>query len=146
MFAWITWPGTLGFIGGLIAGPLAWFLTAFVFLPIRRFWDLRGEIAHALNDFARVISGPPSEEILMFPSGIDTRTLPPNASKEFRRLGLAILSFWQNELIARVVLSWIGFNGESIARILLESSEAAMSTATLGPRRSDIAAMLKLKP
>lgn len=50
-------------IGGALlsalVGALAWILFAFVGTPIRKFWDLRGDVALAMNQYARNISEPP---------------------------------------------------------------------------------------
>jgi hypothetical protein len=46
-------------------GALGWILFQFVGMPIRKFWDLRGEVAHAMNAYARNISEPPENAFLL---------------------------------------------------------------------------------
>ena len=137
----------MDFAGALISaviGATGWVIFSFVGTPIRKFWDLRGEIVLALNKYARAVCGPPSETILMSAVVSPQLTRAP-AAQEFQRLGLALLAFWQNEALARIFLRLVGFNGEVGARMLLTMAEAAMSTATLGPRREEITRPLRLK-
>jgi hypothetical protein len=128
-----------------LIGMLAWTLFAFVGTPIRKFWDLRGEIAHAMNDYARNISEPPTNDYLLLMQTIGIEQRRAGSAKEFRRLGLQILSFWQNEPLARLALHLIGINGEAAGRMLIELAEANTATDRLGPRRSDLASTLRLK-
>lgn len=135
--------------GALISafiGALGWILFAFVGTPIRRFWDLRGEVAHAMNQYARNISEPPGNEFLVFVQPLDVVQTRAAAAKEFQRLGLQLLSFWQNEALARFFLQRIRMNGELAGKMLLELAEANTGTQRLGPRRSELAATLRLKP
>lgn len=135
--------------GALISaliGALGWILFAFVGTPIRRFWDLRGEVAHAMNAYARNISGPPQNDFLLAVTAISVANSRIESAKEFRRLGLAMLSFWQNEPLASFFLRLMRIRGDSAGRLLIELAEANTHTDRLGPRRSELAAALRLKP
>jgi len=137
------------FIGGIlttvIVGPIGWVLFSFVGTPIRRFWDLRGQVAHAMNAYARNISGPPSNDFLLLVTVMGVANSKVESAKEFRRLGLEILSFWQNETLARLLLRSVSIHGDAAARILIELADANIATDRLGPRRSELAATLRLK-
>lgn len=140
---------TINIIGALISaliGAVGWALFAFVGTPIRKFWDLRGEVAHAMNQYARNISGPPQNEFVLRVETADVAQSRISAANEFRRLGLQILSFWQNESLARRALALIGIHGEAAGRLLLELSEANTVNYRLGPTRSDLARSLRLTP
>jgi hypothetical protein len=132
--------------GALLSAALgggAWIVFAFVGTPIRKFWDLRGEVAHALNRYARAVAGAPKEEVL-FSEVVNPMVSRAPAAQEFHRLGVAILSFWQNEAFARGFLRLAGLDGAVAAKMLLLMAEAAMSTATIGPRREEITKPLRL--
>lgn len=131
---------------GALFGALSWALFAFVGTPVRKFWDLRGEIAHAMNQYARNISEPPSDHMLLMVQPLEIKQSRAEAATEFRRLGLAILAFWQNEALARFFLRKIGMHGDAAGRMLIELAEANTGTTRLGPRRSDLAATLRLTP
>lgn len=134
-----------GALAGLFIGAAGWLLTNFVGRPIREFWNLRGEVANALNKYSRYISGPPSEPRLMFP--VDrTEDSRDAAIKEFVRLAHQLIAFWDNEALARQVLKSIGIRGDACGRMLLEAAEALNSRNSLGPRRYDLVATLRLKP
>jgi hypothetical protein len=135
-----------GAILSALIGALGWFLFQFVAKPFRKFWDLRGEVAHAMNAYAQNISEPPENTFLLAVTALSIANSRIESAKEFRRLGLAMLSFWQSEPFARVVLRMIGMHGDGAARLLLELAEANTHTDRLGPRRSEIAATLRLKP
>ncbi len=57
---------TGGAIVSALIGALTWLLFAFAGTPIRKFWDLRGEVAQAMNQYARNISEPHGNESLLF--------------------------------------------------------------------------------
>lgn len=136
-----------GAIAGALIGAVAWVVFAFVGTPIRKFWDLRGEIAHALNKYARNIAEPPSNEFLLLAvTVLDFAKSRQEGAVEFRRLALLLISFWQNEAFARTVLRLIGIHGDAAGRMLLELAESAINAERLGPKRSEIAATLRLKP
>jgi hypothetical protein len=135
----------IGVLLSALIGALAWIVFAFVGTPIRKFWDLRGEIAHAMNAYARNISEPPKNEYLLFAQTIGIEQRRAEAAKEFRRLGLQVLSFWENEPLARIALRLIGIHGDAAGRILIELAEANIATNRLGPRRSELASVLRLK-
>jgi hypothetical protein len=128
-----------------LIGALGWILFAFVGTPIRKFWDLRGEVAHAMNKYARNISEPPENYAVLFAQPLDIKQSRDDAAQEFRRVGLLMISFWQNEAFARLILRQMRMNGEAAGQMLLELSEANTTTHRLGPRRSDLAATLRLK-
>lgn len=120
---------------------------AFVGTPIRKFWDMRGEVAHALNEHARNVSGPPTETVLMFPVlTLDAQQSRAAAAKEFRRLGLQLLPFWQNEALARLILHRVmRVRGDIAGRMLLELSDASADGNRLGPGRWQITETLRLR-
>jgi hypothetical protein len=129
-----------------LIGAIGWILFAFVGIPIRRFWDLRGEVAHAMNQYARNISEASSNDFLLFVQPLDVKQSRSDAAKEFRRLGLQIISLWQNEALARFALRRMGMDGQAAGRMLIELAEANTATDRLGPRRSELASTLRLKP
>jgi hypothetical protein len=134
-----------GALAGFLIGVLGWFMINFVGRPIREFWNLRGEVAHALNKYSRYISGPPSEPRLLFPvdRSEDSRQV---AIKEFVDLAHRLIAFWDNEALARRALMGIGIRGDACGRMLLDTAEALNARNSLGPRRSDLVATLRLKP
>jgi hypothetical protein len=135
-----------GAILSAFIGALGWILFQFVGMPIRKFWDLRGEVAHAMNAYARNISEPPENAFLLAATAVSIANSRMEAAKEFRRLGLAMLSFWQNEPLARLFLRMMRIRGDGAGRLLIELAQANTYTDRLGPRRSEIAATLRLKP
>ena len=102
-----------GAIAGALIGALAWLLFAFVGTPIRKFWDLRGEVAHAMNQYARNISEPPGNDFLLIVRTVTIVQSRADSAMEFRRLGLQLISFWQNQALARFFLRLIGMNGDA---------------------------------
>ena len=87
-----------GAIGSAVIGCASWIAFAFAAQPIRKFWDLRGEVAEASNKYARFISERPSlQEKLLLSASIDRES----AKSEFKRLGQALITFHENELLAR---------------------------------------------
>ena len=134
-----------GALAGLLIGTVGWFLANFIGSPIREFWNLRGEVAHALNKYSRYVSGPPSEPLLMFPAD-RTEDSRDAAIKEFGRLANRLIAFWDNETLARWALKSAGIRGDACGRMLLEAANALSSRNSLGPRRHDLVATLRLKP
>lgn len=133
-----------GVLLSALIGGIGWVLFAFVGAPIRKFWDLRGEVLHAMNQYARNISEAPDNTWLLF--GQTSGTHREEAAAEFRRLALELTKFWKNETLARLFLRAFGMSGEAAAKMLFELSEANVATNRLGPRRSELAATLRLKP
>lgn len=97
---------TGGAIVSALIGALTWLLFAFAGTPIRKFWDLRGEVAQAMNQYARNISEPHGNESLLFAQTVAIVQSRANSAKEFRQLGLQLISFWQNEALARFFSSY----------------------------------------
>jgi hypothetical protein len=126
-----------------LIGGAGWILFAFAGQPIRRFWDLRGEVAYACNQYSRFISGPPSYAMKLRLSGSDNRD---SATTEFRRLGMSLIAFDENERLATLVLSVFGFKSGASGRLLLDLAEALDNKMSLGPRRSDLLRFLRLLP
>ncbi len=135
-----------GAVAGFLIGALSWVLFAFIGTPIRRFFDLRGEIVLAMNKYARNISEPPSNDFLPFVAAGQVANSRMESAIEFRRLGLSIFSLWENKTLARLILRLMGYRGDAAGRLLIELAEANTVTDRLGPRRSELARTLRLTP
>jgi hypothetical protein len=144
MLNWITWPATLGFIGGLVAAPIGWYLNAFLFGPVRKFFDIRGQTALAMNQHARFLSGFPSIVELYPTQWDDGSAARPKAIAEFGDLGHRLIAFWQSEAVASWVLRRLGYDGIGAGRMLLSVVDALENKMSLGPRRSDLLNALRL--
>jgi hypothetical protein len=104
---WITWPGTLGFLGGLVAIPLVWFLSTFFAEPIKRYRQRRGDVILALNRYARyVISEADTlDDATLFDFALKSpRGQREGAGIEFDNIGHRIMAFARNERLATGVL------------------------------------------
>jgi hypothetical protein len=132
-----------GALGSALIGCASWILFAFGGQPIRRFWDTRGDVAHACNLYARFIFEPPSfEEKLWLTDNKDRDA----AKIEFGKLGLQLITFHENEALASFVLERFSISPKACGRLLLQLSENLNSGTSMGPRRSDILRFLRLPP
>jgi len=68
------------------------------------------------------------------------------ANAEFKRLGMNLIAFSENEALARISLRVFGFYPETAGKLLIETAEALGNGMSLGPRRSDILRFLRLRP
>jgi hypothetical protein len=132
--------------GGLmltaLAGALGWIALSFIGTPIRRFWDLRGEVSHALHEYSRYIPGSPlySENI-----AADSGTPRFNAGTTLHQLGLKLIAFWENEYLARVLLRACRIDAAKAGAALVELGTAISKHRVItSPRHEDIVASLHL--
>jgi hypothetical protein len=59
---WFASSFALGAIGAICG----WVIVKFVAEPIRKFWDLRGDVAHALYERARFVAGTTETDMMFF--------------------------------------------------------------------------------
>jgi len=146
LWTW-AWPVGLAFVGAVFA----WIAVKFLGDPIRKFWDLRGEVARTLHDRARFVAGTPETDMMFFmhDTSIDRRnryeTPRAEAISTFRSLGAQLVAFSSNEFLADPVLRLLGINareaGELLIRLALSLEERNSVNA---PRYDEICSTLKL--
>ena len=108
-FLWSVYPFGLGAIGAIGA----WIATSFYGGPIRRFFDLRGELERAR--IAAMLTPIPMKSFL----GVDINTMDPafpafeQVRQELRKAGIDMLAFGQAEPAARL-LRWFGYDAVEI--------------------------------
>jgi hypothetical protein len=106
-------------VGALVVGTCGWFGTAFIGSPIRRFFDLRGEIIRQLVRFANVqarfrtladSSGAESGKLLELSLPDSEKQRLILAMDTFRDLGSQMSTFAQNERFALRVTRALGYD------------------------------------
>jgi hypothetical protein len=145
LWSWM-WPIGLGAIGA-ISG---WIVVKFVGDPIRKFWDLRGEVSRALHERARFVPGSPETDMMFFKGPSPLNIKPYNVPRDeavstFKSLGAQLLTFSSNEFLASAVLQMcrISINraGRDLVSLALAIDDRDSANA---PRCDDILRALRL--
>jgi hypothetical protein len=111
--------GLMQLLGSFVAGAAGWFALEFVGRPVRRFFDLRGEVLRQMAVFANVsarwkevrdsvgaISG---EREDMGLSAVENQRLE-EAQRLLRDLASQMRAFTQNEWLAARIVRWLRFD------------------------------------
>ncbi len=106
-------------IGSFLAAALGWVVLEFIGRPLRKFFDLRGEIIRRLIEFANIrarwkdipdssgaVSG--EREALSLSDGEIARL--EEAQKMLRDLASQMRAFAENETFARLIAQMLGYN------------------------------------
>jgi hypothetical protein len=128
----------MGFLTFALGGASGWFATAFVASPIRRFFDLRGEVIEKANRYANVqarakqaVDGTyvPTPEL----SGEQEKRLQ-EAEAALRDLASRMRAFAENERLAVRILKWLRHDPARASAALFGVSN---SIGTYGSNRKD---------
>lgn len=135
----------------LFAGAFGWFATQFVGGPIRKFFDLRGEI---IEQFIRTANIPAQyreprragDDPKVFEM-TDEETQRLNAAViTFRELSAKMAAFVENERIALSVIRWFGYGPEAAKQALMGISNTRhLYGLTRKKHLDDLAAALKFR-
>jgi len=130
------------FVLAAFGGAIAWFLTAFVGGPIRRFYDLRREVNRCLVEYGNVLARH-RERRLSDDDGVVTRqridlstveeARLSEAQTKFRNLAAEMRAFYHGELFANWVVTKLGYDTNKIASKLIGYSN---DMSTYGGGRS----------
>lgn len=141
----------LGGIGTFLLGGLGWIAFAFIGQPLRKFWDLRGDVSRAVHAHARFVAGSPETDTMFFAGDgvfgtVRTYNEPRDAAmEEFKSLGLQLVAFDSNEFLARAMLRAFKFDGASAGNALVALALALEGKdAQNAPTRADILKPLRL--
>lgn len=106
-------------IGSFLAAALGWVVLEFVGRPLRKFFDLRGEIIRRLIEFANIrarwklvedSSGAVSAEATEISLSEAEIARLEDAKKALRDLASQMSAFAENETSARLVAQLLGYN------------------------------------
>ena len=122
------------FVLAAFGAAIAWFLTAFVGGPIRRFYDLRREVNRCLVEYGNVLArhrerrdddGVVGRQRIDLPTVEEARLT--EAQTKFRNLAAEMRAFYHGELFANWVVTKLGYDTNRIASALIGYSNE-MST------------------
>jgi hypothetical protein len=109
-------------IGICAVGGIGWFATAFVGAPIRRFFDLRGEVIQRSVMYANVMAVQkefPDDSVKPVDLSDDESKRLREAVDVFRDLAARMRAFALNERLAVWVLKWWGYDPWEASEALL---------------------------
>lgn len=129
-------------IGAFALGGLGWLVTSFVGSPIRRFYDLRGEIIHRSVLYGNVLAVEkefPDETVEPNRISKDETKRLSDAVDVFRDLGARMRAFALNEPLAVWIVKWRYDPWEASEALLRVSN----TLPTYGGNRSDAKRILE---
>jgi hypothetical protein len=111
--------------------------------PLQRFWEMRGRVSRAVNEYARYIRGTPTSEEMM-ELAVGARGQRESAVQAFRDLGLDLVAFADNNFFLRrcLLLARIDAKKSGLALISLANALHAKAPSNVG--RDDIVGPLLL--